>query len=163
MIRDIRNLFEKDVEEKYYKPVGVGNFSSNSYIEHESNDDRSKTVSVEEYTNKIVPYLRDIINNLKKSDMWKIKLTTAIYFISSKDNDEECVMYSKSNNKEIKNNDKPDEVIKKICKSLLNRYENNLKTSMRSSDFIFDYVHLLHCKCHEINLNDGRLYKDSLD
>ena len=29
------------------------------------------------------------MNNLKKSDTWKIQLTVAINFISSKDNDEE--------------------------------------------------------------------------
>ena len=43
------------------------NFWSNNYIEHESNTDRNKTLSVEEYFNTIRPYLK-YINNLKKSD-----------------------------------------------------------------------------------------------
>ena len=34
---------------------------------------RNKTLTVEEYLNKIRPYLKDIINNLKKSDTWKIQ------------------------------------------------------------------------------------------
>ena len=51
-------------------------------------------------------------------------------------------MHSKSDDKEIKINDKADEVFK----SLLNRYQNNLETSMRGSDFIFDCVHLLYYK-----------------
>ena len=38
------------------------------------------TLSVEEYLNKIRPYLKDIINNLKKSDTWKIQLTIANKF-----------------------------------------------------------------------------------
>ena len=42
ILRDIRNLFENE-EENYYKPVRVAIFSSNSYIEYESNDDRNKT------------------------------------------------------------------------------------------------------------------------
>ena len=46
------------------------------------------------YLNKIRPSLKGIINNLKKSDTRKIKLTTAINFMSSKDNDEERVMHS---------------------------------------------------------------------
>ena len=37
-------------------------------------------------------------------------------FISAKDNDEERVIYSKSNNKEIMTNDKIDEVIEKKFK-----------------------------------------------
>ena len=39
--------------------------------------------------------------NLHKYDMWKIQLTIAINFISSKDIDEECVMDSKSDNTEF--------------------------------------------------------------
>ena len=44
--------------------------------------------------------------------MWKIQLTIANDFIPSIDNDEECVMHSKSDNIEIMINDKADEVIK---------------------------------------------------
>ena len=66
ILRDFKNLFEQEGKENYYKPVRVGNIWSNNYIEYESNGDRNKT-SVEEYLNKIKPYLRDIINNLKKS------------------------------------------------------------------------------------------------
>ena len=55
-----------------------------------------KTLSIEEYLNKIKPYLKGIINNLKKSDTWKIQLTIANNFISSKDdNDEECHAFKK--------------------------------------------------------------------
>ena len=45
----------------------VGNFWSNNYIEYKSNIDRNKTLLVEEYLNKIRTYLKDIINNIKKS------------------------------------------------------------------------------------------------
>ena len=70
------------------------NFWRNNHIEYESNGDRNKKLSVEEYLNKIKPYLKDIINNLKKSDTWKIKLTIVNNFISSKDNDEKRVIHS---------------------------------------------------------------------
>ena len=50
--------------------------------------------------------LQDIINILKeKSDTWKIQLTIAINFVSYKNNDEQCVMHSKSNNIEMIIND----------------------------------------------------------
>ena len=62
-------------KKNYYKPVTVSNFWSNRYIEY---DDRNKTLSVEEYLNKIIPYLKDIINNLKKSNTLKIQLTNQI-------------------------------------------------------------------------------------
>ena len=63
-------------------------------MNYESIGDRNKTLSVEEYLNKISPYLKYIINNLKKSGAWKIQLTIANNFISSIDNDEDHVMHS---------------------------------------------------------------------
>ena len=61
ILSDIKNLFEQE-EENYYKPVRVNNVWSNNYIEYESDSDRNKTLSVEEYINKTRPYLKDIIN-----------------------------------------------------------------------------------------------------
>ena len=34
---------------------------------------------------------------------------------------------------------------------------------MEGSVFVFDYVQLLHYKCHKINLNHGRSHVDSPD
>ena len=44
--------------------------------------------------------------------------------MSSNDNDEERVMYSKSDKVEIMTNDEEDEVIEEPFKSLLSRYQN---------------------------------------
>ena len=38
--------------------------------------------------------------------------------------------------------------------SIKNRYQNNLE-SINGSEFVFDYVHLLYYKCHEINRSRG--------
>ena len=91
---------------------------------------------------------------MKKPDTWKIQLTIPINFIFSKDNDEECVMHSKSDNIRIMIKDKADEITTEPLQSLLfrYRYQIEMKTSMGSSDFIFDCVHLLYYKCHKINL-----------
>ena len=59
-------------------------------------------LSFKKCLNKIRPCLKGIISNLKKSGAWKIQLTIAINFISSKDdNNEEHVMHSASDNIEI--------------------------------------------------------------
>ena len=58
---------------------------------------QSKHINLINQPYQIKPYLKEIINNLEKSDAWKIQLTIAIDFISSKDTDEERVMHSKSN------------------------------------------------------------------
>ena len=156
----MKNLFEDKEKENYSRTVRVINFRGNNYVEYESNGDKNKAISVEECLNKIRPYLIDIINNLKKSDTWKIQLTIANNFISSIDNDEERLMHSKSDNIEIMINDKADQIIKELFDSIKSRYQNNLK-SMKGSEFVFDYVHLLYYKCHKINLNCGGSYIDS--
>ena len=61
----------------------IGNFWSNNYIEYESNRERIETQSIEEYLIKIRPYLKDIINDLKKSDTRKTQLTIPINLMSS--------------------------------------------------------------------------------
>ena len=97
-------------------------------------------MSIKEYLDVIKPYLKDIINNLKNSDTLKIQLTIAINFISSKDIDEEGKTHSNNDNIDIMICDKADEVTEEIFELLLNRYQIGLETSMKASDFIFDYV-----------------------
>ena len=137
------------------------NFWSNIHIYYNSNGGKNKTLSVEEYLNKIRPYLKDI-NSLKKSYTWKIQLAIAYNFISSIDNDEESEMHSKMDNIEIMINDEADNVIEEFFNSLKNRYQNDLK-SMKVSEFVFDYVHLLYHKCHKTNPNRGGSYIGSPD
>ena len=55
--------------------------------------------------------IKNIINDLIKSDTWKIYLTIAINFLSSKDSDEVRVMHSKNDNIVIIINDKAYEAI----------------------------------------------------
>ena len=59
----------KEAEEGYYKPKRVRNFWSNTYIEYESN--RNKSLSLKEHLNKIKPYLRSIIIDFRESDTGK--------------------------------------------------------------------------------------------
>ena len=152
-------------DENYYKSVRANHFWSNNDIECKSNGDKNRILSVEEYLDKIRPYLRDIINDLKQSDTWKNQLTIANNCITSKDNDEEPVMHSKSDNIKIMISDEADEVsdsLKKLFDSLKNRYQNILQ-SMRSSEFVFDYGKLLYYKCHKVNPNRGGSCIDSPD
>ena len=47
-------------------------------------------------------------------------------------------------------NGEADAVIKELFDSLQNRYQNNLE-SMKSSEFVLDYVYIWYCKCHKTN------------
>ena len=94
------------VDEDYYQPIIAKGAFNSSYIQYESKGDKGKNLSIKTYLNMIKPYLRDIINDHKTThglvryhssnktwvddtpSEWKIKLTMAINFISSKDSDE---------------------------------------------------------------------------
>ena len=64
-------------------------------------------------------------------------------------------MHSKSDNIAIMISDEADEVIEELFDSLKNRYQDNLETKLRGTEFVFDCVQLLYYKCHKINLKRG--------
>ena len=72
-------------------------------------------------------------------------------------------MHSKSDKIEIKIYDKVDDAIQEPFESLFSRYQIELETSIKSSNFIFDCFNLLHYKCCLINLKFGGSYIDFLD
>ena len=111
------------------------------FIEYEINGDRNKTLSIKEYHDEVKPYLKVIINNIKKFDTLKIQLTIAINFISFKDIDKECVMHSKNDNTENMIYNTVDEVIEELFESPLSRCTIGLEILIKSSNFIF------HCAC----------------
>ena len=87
----------------------------------------------------IRPYLVVMINDHKNQSEWRIQLTAAINFISSKpDSDETRIMHTKSNNIEIMISSATNKVIKELFKSLLQRHQENLETKTSGSEFVFD-------------------------
>ena len=105
--------------------------------------------------------MRDTRISFQKSNTWKIQLTIATIFISSKDVDEERVMHSTSGNTKLVPYDNANEVVNELFELLLSRYQIGLETSIKGSDFIIDSVQLLYYKCHKINFKRGGTYIDS--
>ena len=107
--------------------------------------------------------MRNIIIDLQNSDTWKIQLTIAINFITSKDPKEEHVMYSRSNSIKFASYNDADEVVDELFESLRSRNQGNLETSLRESDYIFHSVQLRFDNCHKVNFRRGGSYIDSPD
>ena len=118
---------------------------------------------LDEYFNKIKPYLRNVIIDLQNSDTWKGQLTIEVNFISSKVIDEERVMHSRGENTKFTFYNDVNKVVDEFFESLCSAYQENLETSMRWSDFIFDSLKLLYYKCHKINFKRGGSWIDSPD
>ena len=142
-IRDTVNLLGK-VDEGYYKPIKNKSAFNDNYIEYESKGDRDKDLWLEEYLQKIRPYLRNMINYHKTRRECKIQLTMQINFISHKDSEGTHTMYLKSRNIEIMMGNKTDEIIKKLFESVLQNYQKNLEEPVTASKFVPDSINLLY-------------------
>ena len=103
-----------------YEPIIAKVAFPDNYIQCESKGDKGKNLSIKNYLDIIRPYLSDIINDHKTQgerrdhktqSEWKIQLTMAINFISSKDSDETRTMHAKSNNVEIMMGKETNEII----------------------------------------------------
>ena len=97
----------------------------------------------------------------KTSSEWKIQLTMAINFISSKDSDETQTMHTKSNNAEIMVGSETNEIIKDLFESFLQKYQEGLGESMRGSEFVYDSVDVLYYNLNKVSLSRGGSYIDS--
>ena len=53
--------------------------------------------------------------------------------------------------------------VNELFKSIRSRYQGNLETLMKGSDFVFDLVQFMYYKCHKVNFKRGGSYIDSLD
>ena len=133
ILYDPRNNLSKQ-EEDNYKPEKIGNAFSSNYIEYKSSGNKDKTLSPKDYLDEIKPYLSDIINDHKTQGEWKIKLTVAINFFSSKDSEETRTMYSPSDNIEVIMAIEIDKIIEGFFDSFLQRYQKGLEESMRGSE-----------------------------
>ena len=108
-IRAITNLFGEIVKD-YYKPIKTKIAFNANYIEYECKGDTDKNLSPKKYLHRIRPHLRDMIIDHKTRREWKIQLMMRINFISFKDFEENCTMYTKSGNIEIMMGNKTGEV-----------------------------------------------------
>ena len=124
LIGDMRILFEQEREEDYSGPKRVSNFWNNNYIKYESNGNKNRNLSLKVYLKKIESYLKNIIINIRNSDTWKICLTIATNFISSKDTKEESVMHSSSDNIKFTTNSDENYVIENLFYSLRSKYQD---------------------------------------
>ena len=117
IIRDLRALYESN--EDYHEPKKINGAFNDNYVEYESNGDKDKILSVEEYLNMIRPYLSKKIGDHK--DEWKIQLTMEIDIISIKDFRETISIYIKSKNILIFTGYEIDDIIEKRFDSLLEK------------------------------------------
>ena len=78
---------------------------------------------------------------IKLENTYKISEIILINFISSKDNDEERVMHSKSDEVKMMINGKEGEVMEELFQSFPSIYQIGLEISKKNNEFLFACVH----------------------
>ena len=151
-------LLNKLDERDYYEPREVKSAFDGSYMLYESRGDKDSKLAIYEYFDIIRPYLRDMIDNHKARDEWKIQLIMRIIFVSFVDSNETSVMHTKSDNIEIMSGIETSDAINELFSSLSKRYQEGLETKMKGSSFIFERIDLLEYRLHKISLNRGSSY-----
>ena len=96
-----------DIDEYYHKPI--------------RNGEKDKLLSIKEYLDMIIKLSH------KTQGEWKIQLTSAINFMSSKDSNKTRPAHSNSENIETVIGSETDEIIEELFESLLQRYQEGLE------------------------------------
>ena len=152
-VRDLFNILN-------YEPILMKTGFNNNYSEYRSEGNNS--LSFEEYLNLIRPYLEDLINDKKDKGEWKLQLTAQINFISQRPgSDETRVMHTRSVCEEFMSGSETEEIVEKLFRSLLQRYQDNLQEKMRGSDFVFNGVNYLYYDFNRISISKGGSYIES--
>ena len=152
-VRDLFNIVN-------YEPVLIKTGFNNSYLEYRSEGNDS--LSFKEYLNLIKPYLNDLINDKKDKGEWKLQLTAQINFISQRPgSDETRAMHTRSVREEFMSGSETEEIVEKLFRSLLQRYQDNLNEKMRGSDFIFNGVNYLFYDFNRVSISKGGSYIES--
>ena len=105
-----------------FKPYKFTSYFNSNYVEYRSDG----FLSIKEYLDEIRPYLSDIINEHKNKDEWKIQIDMSINFISLKDSNEPGATYTKSDNVDIMTGVYTNDVVDKLFKYTLERYQTGL-------------------------------------
>ena len=124
------HLFNEGNEEDYYEPKEIKSAFDSSYVLYESRGDKDNMLAIYEYFDKIKPYLKDMIDDYKSKDEWKMQLVMRMIFVSFIDKNETQVMHTKSDNVKIMNGSDANDA---IIKSFTKRYQEGLETKMKGS------------------------------
>ena len=153
-IENVRDLFSILDYEPILIKTGFDNNNDNNYnyLEYMSNGNNSLSFN---------EYLYDLINVYKAKGEWKLQLSTEISFVSQKPgSDETHIMYSRSIPEEIMSGSETEEIMEKLIRSLLQKYQDNLQNKMKGSDFIFNGVNYSFYDLNRI-ISKGRSYIES--
>ena len=150
-IDDIEYMFD-DID-NYYQPILTSSLFNSGYQGYHFRGDPNRNMSVTTYFDKIIPYLRVLIDGNKLYEQ-KIQLDMGINMVHISEQ-RRITHFSKSGNVICLPSSDTNEIINQLLTSLYEKYEQDLTISHASSSFSYESVEELNIHFNKIDLRRG--------
>ena len=153
-IEDIEYNFG-DID-NYYQPILTSSLFNNSYQRYHVRGDPDRNMSLNTYFDKIIPYLRMLIDENKLYEQ-KIQLDMGINMVHISEQ-RRITHFSRSDNVICLPSIDINEIINQLLASLYEKYEEDLTISHASSSFSYESVEEFNIHFNKIDLKRGASY-----
>ena len=150
-INDIEYMFG-DID-NYYQPILASSLFNNGYQRYHFRGHPNRSMSVTTYCDKIIPYLRVLIDENKLYEQ-KIQLDIGINMVHISEQ-KRITHFSKSDNIICLPSSDANEIINQLLTSLYEKYQHDLTISHESSSFTYEKVEELNIHFNKIDLKRG--------
>ena len=156
-INDIEYMFG-DID-YYYRPVLTSSIFDGGYRRYHFRGDKLRNMSVKSYLDKIIPYLRMLIDENKVYEQ-KIQLDLGFNMVDISDN-RRITHSSRSDNVIYRPSSNTNEIIEELLISLHKKFDDDLVLSRESSSFVYESVEECNIHFHKIDLRRGSSFIDT--
>ena len=137
----------------YYRPILTSSLFNNGYQRYHFSGDPDRNMSLTSYFDKIIPYLRVLIDKNKLYEQ-KIQLDMGINMVHISEQ-KRITHFSKSDNIICLPSSDTNEIINQLLTALYEKYEKDLLISHASSSFSYESVEELNIHFNKIDLKRG--------
>ena len=156
-INDIEYIFG-DIDD-YYRPVLTSSLFDGDYQRYHFRGDKLHNMSVKSYLDKIIPYLKMLIDENKVYEQ-NIQLDLRFNMVHISDS-RTITHFSRSDNIIFMPSSNTNEMIGQLLTSLHEKFDDDLVLSREGSSFVYESVEECNMHFHKIDLCRGASFIDT--
>ena len=156
-IDDIEYMFG-DID-NYYAPILTSSLFNKGYQRYHFRGDKLRNMSLKSYLDKIIPYLRVLIDENKAYEQ-KIQIDICFNMTHISDN-RRITHLSFSDNVICMPSSNTNEISRQLLTSLYKKFQDDLELSGESSSFVYESVEECNIHFHKIDLRRGASFIDT--
>ena len=156
-INDIEYIFG-DIDD-YYTPVLTSSLFDGGYQRFHFRGDKLHNMSVKPYLDKIIPYLRMLIDENKVHEQ---KIQLDIGFNMTHISDERRIKhFSHSDNVNCRPSSDTNQILEQLTSSLYEKYPNDLYLTHENSSFVYESLEECNIHFYKVDFRRGASYMES--